>query len=177
MKSSRFTGIRRDDRHDAIAQSVTPDRASMHPPPEKSWLRRILDNLNAQEPSIEEGLTSITEASAHGETAYQTFLQSPGASLNRTGAADRSPELRQASHRIASPQSRKAPGRQDWSPPTMIKSGLARDFAYRLYTDGSVEAKLRHGSDGWLRFASIDALRLHLGFSLLQRAGSGAGDC
>lgn len=163
MKSSIFTDIRRDDRREAFAQSATSDRALMDLPPEKSWLRRILDNLYAQEPSIEEGLTLIAEMATHSD--------SPNPKIPRSF------EPGQPSRPPANPQSRKASCRSDRSQPTMIKSGLAEDFAYRVYADGSIEAKLRHGSDCWLRFASIDALRLHLGFALLQRAGSGAAEC
>ena len=42
---------------------------------------------------------------------------------------------------------------------TVIKSGVVDGMAYSLYSDGSIEAQM---PEGMLRFASLDALRVHL---------------
>jgi hypothetical protein len=43
--------------------------------------------------------------------------------------------------------------------PTIFKSGVIDGMAYTLYTDGSIEAELAHGT---VKFASIDELRAYL---------------
>jgi hypothetical protein len=43
--------------------------------------------------------------------------------------------------------------------PAILKSGVISGMAYTLYTDGSIEAELRHGT---VRFGSIDELRAYL---------------
>ena len=42
---------------------------------------------------------------------------------------------------------------------TILKSGVVDGMAYTLYADGSIEAKLPHGT---VRFASIAELRAHI---------------
>ena len=42
---------------------------------------------------------------------------------------------------------------------TIFKSGVIDGMAYTLYTDGSIEAELAHGT---VKFASIDELRAYL---------------
>ena len=44
-------------------------------------------------------------------------------------------------------------------PVAILKSGMIDGMAYTLFADGSIEAVLPTGT---LRFASVDALRLHL---------------
>ena len=44
-------------------------------------------------------------------------------------------------------------------PVAILKSGMIDGMAYTLFADGSIEAVLPSGT---LRFASVDALRLHL---------------
>src|SRR4029077_712289 len=44
-------------------------------------------------------------------------------------------------------------------PVAILKSGMIDGMAYTLYADGSIEAVLATGT---VRFASIDALRVHL---------------
>jgi hypothetical protein len=43
--------------------------------------------------------------------------------------------------------------------PTILKSGVVDGMAYTLYADGSIEAKLPHGT---VRFGSIAELRAHI---------------
>jgi hypothetical protein len=45
------------------------------------------------------------------------------------------------------------------APVEILKSGVIDGMAYTLYTDGSIEAQLAQGT---VRFASIEALRIHL---------------
>jgi hypothetical protein len=44
-------------------------------------------------------------------------------------------------------------------PVAILKSGVIDGMGYTLYTDGSIEAQL---SEGVMRFASIEELRVHL---------------
>src|SRR5262249_28086983 len=44
-------------------------------------------------------------------------------------------------------------------PPAILKSGVVDGMAYTLYADGSIEAKLPHGT---VRFGSIAELRAHI---------------
>jgi hypothetical protein len=43
--------------------------------------------------------------------------------------------------------------------PAILKSGVVDGMAYTLYADGSIEAKLPHGT---VRFGSIAELRAHI---------------
>jgi hypothetical protein len=43
--------------------------------------------------------------------------------------------------------------------PSLLKAGVIDGMAYRLYSDGSIEAEMPQGP---IKFSSIDALRLHL---------------
>jgi hypothetical protein len=51
------------------------------------------------------------------------------------------------------------PGQIQPVPVAILKSGVIDGMGYTLYTDGSIEAQL---SEGVMRFASIEELRLHL---------------
>ena len=44
-------------------------------------------------------------------------------------------------------------------PPAILKSGVVDGMAYTLYADGSIEAKLPHGT---VKFGSIAELRAHI---------------
>jgi hypothetical protein len=52
-----------------------------------------------------------------------------------------------------------AVGEEESRPVAILKSGMIDGMAYTLFADGSIEAVLPTGT---LRFASVDALRLHL---------------
>jgi len=54
---------------------------------------------------------------------------------------------------------REAQAASEEARPAILKSGMIDGMAYTLYADGSIEAVLASGT---IRFASIDALRLHL---------------
>jgi hypothetical protein len=65
----------------------------------------------------------------------------------------------------APPQTHAQPPRREAAPadevqaPTILKSGVVDGMAYTLYSDGSIEAKLPHGT---VRFGSIAELRAHI---------------
>lgn len=53
-------------------------------------------------------------------------------------------------------------------PPVLLKSGVIGGMAYKLYSDGSIEADL---PDGTLRFASLQELRDHVAASAARSEG------
>jgi hypothetical protein len=59
----------------------------------------------------------------------------------------------------AHPPRREAAPADEAQAPTILKSGVVDGMAYTLYSDGSIEAKLPHGT---VRFGSIAELRAHI---------------
>lgn len=126
-------------------------------PREGAWLSGILNRLDAQEPSIDESLASIPRFISDDESIFGECWDSGGGDAGWRPATER-PQVHQLSF-----------GRDDREQPSILRSGFVEDIAFRLYTDGSIEAKLH---EEWLRFDTIDALRLYLSFSCVQRVGN-----
>ena len=61
--------------------------------------------------------------------------------------------------RAARPQPEPAPVEEEPRAAAILKSGVVDGMAYTLYADGSIEAKLPHGT---VRFGSIAELRAHI---------------
>jgi hypothetical protein len=64
-----------------------------------------------------------------------------------------------ATQPAATPPRREAVAVDEPQVPTILKSGVVDGMAYTLYSDGSIEAKLPHGT---VRFGSIAELRAHI---------------
>ncbi len=92
-------------------------------------------------------------SSRSAETVERVRKSEPGA----PGAREESraePKLARASGEL-----QPAAPAQEARPVAILKSGMIDGMAYTLFADGSIEAVLPSGT---LRFASVDALRLHL---------------
>jgi len=130
-------------------------------PREGAWLSGILNRLDAQEPSIDESLASIPRFISDDESIFGECWDAGGGDArvsSRWGPAAEPARVHQLPF-----------DRDDRSQPSILRSGFVEDIAFRLYTDGSIEAKLH---EEWLRFDTVDALRLYLSFSCVQRVGN-----
>jgi hypothetical protein len=84
----------------------------------------------------------------------------PGRSAEPQARPDdvqRQPDYAPAAQDRPAPERRAEPAPAE--PPAILKSGVVDGMAYTLYADGSIEAKLPHGT---VRFGSIAELRAHI---------------
>jgi hypothetical protein len=84
--------------------------------------------------------------------------------FNKVGSGEAAAGTSHEAERISAIEPEPADeGETAWAPPSdemrIFKSGVIDGLAYTLYTDGSIEAELAHGT---VKFSSIDELRAYL---------------
>jgi hypothetical protein len=133
--------------HDPVAdidQAFRPEPAPQHP---ESASRSVLPVDSAPQSGLFEAVWPEIRPTRNPESIARTRKPDTIAPPRDDGKAGK--EFREAQ-----PALPEAP-----RPTAILKSGRIDGMAYTLYADGSIEAVLASGT---IRFASIDALRLHL---------------
>jgi hypothetical protein len=147
-----------------------PDVGERTKPQEGSWLSSILNKLNAQEPPPDKTAArhdppdDEDEDDPYDDDDAVADRELPPASQIRLSRSETTAPAKPNVDKdnvttLPIARQEKIRARQREAEATVLRSGTVEGLPFRLYTDGSIEAEFRRG---WLRFDSVDDLRLFI---------------